>query len=322
MKQIDISVIIPIYNVSSYLEECLDSVLGQTYAPMEILLIDDGSVDGSEQICDRYAETDARIRVVHQNNRGVSTARNIGLSMAKGNYISFVDADDVISPFFYESLASVEADVVQCGFTSKRELLSQRRQTNFQYTKGQLFCEKLQLDSTGAYIGLWNKLWKRSCFDGLSFPNGRIHEDEFISWRALYHASRIAYTGNPLYFYRRRLHSITHSAFSERNLDLLDALRERRQYYELFGESHLSHLTNATFCYVLRGLMPEIRVLQPDRILEYRQELRNTYREVMSASDIGVFKKISLTLKMIYPELHQYIKEHFNGGNQRNHAYL
>lgn len=322
MKKIDISVIIPVYNVSSYLEECLDSVLGQTYSPLEILLIDDGSEDGSERICDRYAETDARICVVHQKNRGVSVARNIGLSMARGSYISFIDADDVISPFFYEILSSVEADVAQCGLIAEREKLSQRRQTDFQYTKGSLFCERLQSDRTGAYIALCNKLWKRSCFDGISFPNGRIHEDEFITWRALYHANRIAYTEEPLYFYRCRSHSITNSAFSERNLDLLDALRERHQYYELFGESHLSHLTNATFCYVLRGLMPEIRALLPERIPEYQQELRNAYREVMRASDIRMFKKMSLTLKMIHPGLHQYMKEYFNGGDQRNHSNL
>lgn len=121
-----VSIIVPVYQVREYLDVCVQSVLAQTYTDLEIILVDDGSTDGSEKICDRYAETDERVRVVHQKNKGLSGARNEGLKLAKGEYIAFVDADDKVSPFFiellYELAEKYHARIAVCSYEKGREL--------------------------------------------------------------------------------------------------------------------------------------------------------------------------------------------------------
>lgn len=173
-----ISVIIPVYNVEPYLRKCLDSVVNQTYKDLEILIIDDGSTDGSGSICDEYA-SDQRVHVFHTENRGLSCARNLGLDEAKGEWIGFVDSDDWIEPDMYEVLIDraleTGADVVECGvFWEYPEKTVEQVRKELSMS-GMEAIEKLL--HRELYNAVWNKLWKCQCFDHIRFPAGRICED-------------------------------------------------------------------------------------------------------------------------------------------------
>lgn len=182
-----ISVTVPIYNVEKYLEKCIQSIVNQTYKNLEIILVDDGSPDSSPQICDNWAKIDSRIKVVHQINSGVSAARNTGLKLSSGDFVTFVDGDDFIDTDMYETLVSAYlksgADIVGCSFRTIDE-----NNNNAVFEKqcsadiiGVLPSEKIIASyfalNNGNLVSFCNKIIKKSAFDGVEFPLGRIFED-------------------------------------------------------------------------------------------------------------------------------------------------
>ncbi len=218
-----ISVIIPVYNVAPFLKRCVDSVLSQAHVT-EILLIDDGSTDGSGALCDTYAAQDPRIRVVHKNNGGLSSARNAGLDLAKGDYISFVDSDDFLEPDAYEKMLSCaqrhQAELVCAGrfdldgATGKKEkgLCPEKEEAlSGPDFVGRMFTWK-HVDSAA-----WDKLYARSLFGGLRYPEGKICEDVPVTYRAALNAGKVALLPEPLYNYYHRPGSITTAPVSQKN---------------------------------------------------------------------------------------------------------
>lgn len=214
-----VSVIIPVYNVRPYLEEALDSVLAQSYQNLEALVIDDGSTDGSGEICDRYAERDGRFRVIHQENRGLGAARNAGLDRMSGEMVAFLDPDDAYDPSFVEEMVTAMArekvDVVICRYTvhfSVGKLESQgRRKTSPSIVEG-------SYDRAGALSALvegavnnsvWNKLYRRKLWQDTRFVEGHAFEDAAVTYRMLCQSQRVYALEKPLYRYRRRPGSIT-----------------------------------------------------------------------------------------------------------------
>ena len=184
-----ISVIVTVYNIREYLPKAVDSILSSTYQNLEVLLIDDGSTDGSERICDEYAKKDGRVRVVHQKNGGAYSARNTGLLEAKGDYLTFVDGDDWIEPQMYETLLAAmmeqDADLAVCRYRkiyeNRRVDLSTPMAAVFE---GQELLAKY-LEEDEAWLiqtAVWNKLWKRSLSDGLRFPKS-LYEDMYFTIR-------------------------------------------------------------------------------------------------------------------------------------------
>ena len=205
-----VSVIIPVYNVEPFLERCLGSVLSQTYANIEIILINDGSTDKSPQICDEYAKKDSRIVVIHKQNGGQSDARNFGLDICKGDYISFVDSDDWIEPTYIEDLLNLiqkeNVDIAICEL--ERTRLYKKVQSS-QDTKLQLYTpmqaiKRLFLQREISFIAPYCKIYKQSLFENIRFPVGKVHEDEFVSHLIFYKATKIAYTSKILYYYFQR----------------------------------------------------------------------------------------------------------------------
>lgn len=215
-----VSIIVPIYNVAPYLKKCLDSIAAQTYSNIEILLIDDGSPDQCGAICDIYAARDSRFVVIHQNNNGVSSARNIGIDHAKGEYIMFVDGDDYISPHMCEillqSVLKQNADLAICGLYR----INSRGEKNEDVPYPQELTGKelvMQYFLKGRTIHLsvvWNKLYKASLFNcpfKIRFPLHMIEEDEYVSYKILYRANKVIILNKPLYFYIYRENSIMHN---------------------------------------------------------------------------------------------------------------
>lgn len=233
-----ISIIVPVYNVEKYLENCINTILKQSFTDFELLLIDDGSTDASSGICDRYQEQDARIRVRHQSNQGVSAARNLGLSLAQGDYIYFVDSDDYLHERLLEQLYGLaeetRAEVTICGFKATRSLLEP--------TQGEVKGIRRTLDQTeaiqdllyptklGMGIGIWNKLFRRDCLAGLRFAADlSMNEDKLFVCQAFGRATRFAYTSQCLYFYYYRPESTCRS----KDYSLwLDCVRVGEQVYQ------------------------------------------------------------------------------------------
>lgn len=211
-----ISVIVPVYKVEPYLQQCVDSILNQTYRDLEVLLIDDGSLDRCGEICDEYGRKDKRVRVFHTENRGLSAARNLGLQEATGEYIGFVDADDWIEPNMYEvllkRLEETRADICVCGlwyeyFDSKN--VSQLKEVV--YTGKKSVCALID-GTIQSYA--WNKLYCRDIFKCIKYPEGKNFEDIVTTYRLFVNARKVSLISIPEYHYRIREGSITqtHSA--------------------------------------------------------------------------------------------------------------
>lgn len=213
-----ISVIVPVYNVEKYLNECVDSILMQTFTDFEVILVDDGSLDGSGEICDRYTEKDDRVRVLHQENAGLSEARNTGIRMAQGRYICFVDSDDSIASEYCETLLCLlrgtDFDFSVCAVLRYPD--GEKPQKNSEVTMTTTYSNteflRAQLERKSEF-GVWNKLFRRELFDKLSFAAGKIHEDVIFSADLAVNCIRgVVVTSNQLYFYRQRMSSIVHLA--------------------------------------------------------------------------------------------------------------
>lgn len=232
MSQPLVSIIVPIYKVEPYLRRCLDSIVNQTYTNLEIILVDDGSPDGCPQICDEYAAKDNRIVVIHKENGGLSDARNAGLDICKGEYISFVDSDDWVDEKYIETLLDLaikeNADIAigehQKIYENQPPLKKQKlpkKTLTSQSALKILFQRKIL-----SFILSWGKIYHKHLFEDLRFPKGKFHEDEFTTYSIIHKASKIIYTSKILYFYHQRANSIMSSSHP---YDLLEA--EEKQFH-------------------------------------------------------------------------------------------
>lgn len=235
-----ISVIVPVYNVSGYLCECVDSVLAQTYENLEIILVDDGSTDGCAELCDNYALKDGRVKAIHQTNEGLSAARNNGYAASNGKYIAFIDADDTVFCTYIERLHSLvttrDAQIAVCNYTrDSSELGTGAAEYTYTLTSEQMLRQwhgKRKSIETVA----WNKLYSRGILENFKdckvFPEGKNHEDIYTSHLLVDCAKIIAITGEKLYFYRRRENSISRTFTKEAAQADLDAQRVRLGYFK------------------------------------------------------------------------------------------
>ena len=226
-----ISVIVPVYNVENYLSKCVESILAQTYKNIEIILVDDGSTDNSGKICDIFSQQDDRIKVIHKKNGGVSDARNMALDVATGNYLSFVDGDDFIAEdmleVLYLNMLQNEAQVAVCHIIHSEDLNYKFENKSNKVTIYDR-CEAIKAIYTDTNFWCYpcNKMYKKSLFDGIRFPTGKVYEDSFTTYKLLWKCDKVAYTERELYFYYKRPGSITESEFEESSLSVFEALDE------------------------------------------------------------------------------------------------
>ena len=234
-----ISIIVPIYKVEKYLHRCVDSILNQSYSLIEVILVDDGSPDKCFQICDEYAEKDKRIRVIHKKNGGLSDARNEGLKIAKGEYILFVDSDDYIHrnmiEIMHQTLQRDKSELVICSFEKVDEAGKVLEDQN--YLKEDIIANKAKvfdslLTETGwNLVPAWNKLYSRRALKNISFPKGKINEDEFVIHQIINNCNNISLVSEPLYYYVQRGGSIVNTPATVRNLDGVEALIHRMSFF-------------------------------------------------------------------------------------------
>lgn len=226
-----VSIIVPVYNVERYIKNCVRSIIRQTYKNIEIILVDDGSTDKSGEICDWFKMADNRIKVVHKMNGGLSDARNVGLGIASGKYVTFIDSDDYFPEYaveyLYKLLKENKANISIGKLVMTKELNSNTilesgkvcLYNNVEAIRQLLYAKQF---STSAPA----KLYEKRLFDRIEFPIGKLHEDLYTIYKVMDRAQKVVYGSEVVYFYYHRTGSITVSEFSERRLDALDALNQ------------------------------------------------------------------------------------------------
>ena len=251
-----LSIIVPVYQVEAHIDECITSILDQTFRDFELILVDDGSLDRCPAICDVYAQKDSRIRVIHQKNQGLSAARNTGLQAARGDYIGFVDSDDFIEASMYEKLLDnlerEKADISVCGrYKVWGDKKIQEQKSNVYKVMDSAQALALMNTNVLGYfdVAAWDKIYKRSCFKGIEFPEGKLCEDWFVMYKLFFNAHRIVYDSIPLYNYRQRTGSITHgkkvnTMSLAASLEVLNFVRTQQPRY----------VREAQFAYVFAGI--------------------------------------------------------------------
>lgn len=240
-----ISVIVPVYNCKAYLPACIDSILNQTYNNLQIVLVDDGSTDGSSKICDDYEKQDSRVCSLHQRNQGVSSARNHGLQIATGELVSFVDSDDTLEPDMYELLVRTmqdhRADISHCGFNRVEDGVAlpiyDTRQTVLQTSEEAIRCLLMGRLFTGS---LWNKLFRKKLLDGISFCEElKINEDILFNFEAFKRAKQIVFSDYAKYNYMVR-HNKSACFLTPNEKKLKDSLWVNHYMYEELSKSNLA----------------------------------------------------------------------------------
>lgn len=232
-----VSIIIPVYNVSKYLRPCLDSVISQTYNELEIILVDDGSTDGSGAICDAYAVQDSRVVVIHQQNAGAANAKNTGLDRATGEFVAFIDSDDYVEPDWIEKMMAASeqygADVVECDFD---KVYRNRSKIENGFTKNNVYTAEEYLEQ---YLSLWTsslfctKMFRRGLVAHVRFrKERRCIDDEFFTYKAVTGAKKIVRITDVLYHYRQRASSSVFLLKNRQQItdDALEILIERYQW--------------------------------------------------------------------------------------------
>ena len=280
-----ISIIVPVYNVKQYLETCIYSLIYQTYSNIEIIIVDDGSTDGSGEICDELATVDTRIKVIHKVNGGLSDARNAGIDVATGVLLGFVDSDDWVSTRLYETLFSNltkhEADVAVC----ERVVVYDDRIVDLGLTKTiavKNTYDALDLLYENKKYGshAWNKLYKRELFDNIRFPKGKLYEDVYIMHDIFGLAQNVVFIDEGLYFYRQRQGSIVNSSNLDYWQDYIEAIKFRGKSHHSRGREKLVY-TN--LLYAAETIKEEIlKCKKDDKSVKLTKYVNNSIRSGFS----------------------------------------
>lgn len=239
---LDITIIIPVYNRKKYIKKCLDNLLQQDLTNIEIILVDDGSTDGSEKICDYYSKINPIIKVVHQPNLGVAAARNTGLRKAKGKWISWIDSDDLVSQDYINTLKKIaESDFDIIVF--KYQVFTNKLPEDVITKKGIRLISKpdamQKLSDTDFGNFLWNKLFRKKLFSKISFPENMVYEDVATTYRLLDKAKKIGCIDKTIYYYRQNNKSIVHQHNSEKAIQMLeDRIKNQNKLVEFLKDRY------------------------------------------------------------------------------------
>jgi len=273
-----ISVIVPVYNVETYLEECLDSIQNQTYTDFEVLLVNDGSTDGSQAICERYCQADKRFRLMNQTNQGLSAARNKGVEISTGEYIVFVDSNDVIKINYLEKLMQYmteDVDIVECIFTVKKmEFLDENIETTTIIFEGDSNEAVKFFPNHTLNVNAVTKLYRREIVEAVPYIDGVIFEDVYCGIGMLKYIRKIIKIDYKGYYYRQRQASIMHRTFTPKNLDiftvsdkLLEMYSDREELLPYIA-SFLVHLATMHYQDYIRKGNPYAKVYN-QKLAEY-----------------------------------------------------
>ncbi len=305
-----ISVIVPVYNVEKYLHECINSILAQTFTDFELILVNDGSRDNSGAICDEYANNDERITIIHQKNQGQAAARNTAIAIAKGEWINFVDSDDLIHPQMLEILYSAvdentqisvcdlcKAHICPDGFCSYKN--------KWDFKKHQINEDSLiHLMHSSDYI-CWAacaKLIKKDILLKHPFTVGKIYEDSAVGFKWIHEAENVNITDEQLYFYRHNPNSTTQVRFSLKNLDFLWAIEEQMSFYENTDFNKIKKIVYRNYAVACANMY--YRLLENKTWVEEAQKLRKKLKVFIRQKRKLIEFKEEWAFNMVYGVLY------------------
>ncbi len=314
-----ISVIVPVYKVEKYLRRCIESILNQTYTNLEIILVDDGSPDNCGAICNEYAEKDSRITVIHQENKGLSAARNSGLDICTGEYVTFIDSDDYVGNDYFSHLYNNISDVdyVACGFTrikkheeiqykycAEKEIIQTGIETLVSHYNGQNAAKNISA------VYSWGRLYKKTLWENLRFTEGIFFEDIHLMPYILLKCAKVKFIPYAGYYYREVRTSTTNNTNSQHRRKLFsDSYVIWEQHEILYKQCEMS------------ALIKEVQLLKVDKIISHAinntlpddlkkwslLEFRKTAKELIK-KDIPFFKKAKyLLFALVGPKRYGFI---------------
>lgn len=303
----EISIIVPVYNVVNYLEQCIQSILEQEFKDIEIVIVDDGSNDGSSELCDRLKDNDRRIKVIHQSNKGLSGARNTGIENCSGNYIGFIDSDDWIAKDFYKHLISIAkstgAELVSCLYrrTSNRKQcnVKQRKENVCVYNSRdalELFL-KSALIGKDTYVPCWSKIYKSDLINDIRFKEGVIYEDYPFNYDVISKCNKVAFTNRIGYFYYRNNQSITGVNVTKKMKDLYTVMDYVENEYDE-GDSEIRCLIKQNRAKVDLSILFKSLLYgsnDEEMVINSIEGIKNNYSLLVKAP-IGIHRRIVLTL--------------------------
>lgn len=309
----EISIIVPVYNVEKYLEKCVDSILGQTFQDFELILVDDGSPDNSGKICDAYADTDKRITVIHQENGGLSAARNAGIEIAKGRYFGFVDSDDYIAEDMYEllynNLKKEDADLSAVGFLDIYAGKEPVRKERKYIVTDMIGAAKITLEGKLSTISATNKLYKREIFDYVRYPVGMLTEDAAVILEVLEQTSKVVIDTSQKYCYYHRENSISSNHFTMRDLDMIKAWEDNEtrileKYPELVTVGH-TRVCWAYFTVLDKMMTSQLGIEEKKKQKEIISFLRKNFTFVLKNQYFTKSRKIAMIALRVHPYLYK-----------------
>lgn len=298
-----ITIVVPVYKVEEYLPRCVESILNQTYKDWVILLVDDGSPDNCPKLCEKYAEEDSRIFVIHQKNGGLSAARNTGLNwfyeQNNSDYITFLDSDDWLHPRYLEILLNgIVKNNVKISVCNYERVTKQIPHKTFNDVNYELTTpEDFLVNHSWQYNYAWNKLYHKSVFEDVRYPVGKNFEDTFTTYKVLYKCKKIAYTDLPLYYYLRNENGISRSPWNTSELVIFDAMEEQMKFYKEKGFEKAFEKEFQLFVH------------------------HHAYQIVRIKENKADFKKNKAILKDIKKTLKKYLKENKDKFNVHNMSY-
>lgn len=286
-----ISVVVPIYKVENYLKKAINSIINQTYKNIEIILVDDGSPDNCGNICDEYSKKDNRIKVIHKKNGGLSDARNVGVEIAKGEYILFIDSDDWIEnnmiEELYKNIKYNNCDISICEFIeedSNGKIIKSKKYDKEIIVFNNKEALKDLIIQKNITNHAWNKLYKRSLFDDIKYPKGQLMEDISTTYKLFEKSNRIVYQNIPLYHYIQRNTSILGNITEKRINDQEKAIFERNQYLinkypEMCDILNLDNIENVKVLYYLAIMGNYKKLYKSTKYKQYYKEYKLKYKE-------------------------------------------
>lgn len=296
-----ISIVVPIYNVERYINRCIDSILNQTLSDFELILVDDGSPDSCGKICDDYKKRDKRVTVIHQENAGLSAARNAGIDWAIKNsnsdLITFIDSDDWIHPqmleFLFIGIQQTGLDICMCDVlkTEISEKITENIIKNYHFVT--VDTETAYVENHTSSTVAFAKLYRKKCFSEIRYPVGKIHEDEFTTYKILFKQPKIAYINLPLYFYYQRSGSIMHADWSPKRLVIFDAYKQQLQFFKNNSFINAYKRQLKSYIWLLCEHISLIKKTNNKDYFQYQKNLEKRLRQFIRQHK----KELGLTLK-------------------------
>ena len=312
-----VSVIVPIFNTGKYLQDCLDSIIGQTYKNLEILLIDDGSTDESGKICDMYSTRDTRIKAFHRENQGVSAARNFGIEHCTADWLMFVDADDVLHRELINTVLSIaeqqNSDIVEFGY---KKFIDQPPNVDvidykLESFSGREMLRNLFMPGMGIQTdAVWSKIYRKELWNTIRFPLNKRFEDTATSYQVLYKAKKVIYINAELYFYRINEESFTAGEYDLRQFNQIEAMEDRCKFLKMYSDEYTYYLSVRYLYYeCLRHklLMRQHKLANSINYMQLMSTLDRTYEELSNSSYFNGKTRARVWLSKYFPFIYRYL---------------